>query len=798
MERRLQQPDRAGTDASCGEPATRRGEAAGPRASLRVAPAIEPASRPGGRVGELASRRTAPPREPATVRGDLLAIGVCALLAACRGDQPPAERPGDPDGAVIAVTATGGEAGGSECTLRDAIAAANRDAAVGGCPAGSGPDVVALPQGATVLLADVDNDLDGPNGLPSITSAVTVRGSGSVVARDPGAAPFRLFHVEHGGSLRLEDVTLRGGRTEAHDGGAVYVAGGELAAVDTTFEDNVVGQGRWGGAVYSAGGIVVLERVLMRGNSAPGELETDVGFVPGTGSAVANVGGELSVTESDLRLNGALISGERGVIAAIGLDAYTEVMDTAIVENDALGVYNEGELRLTRVEVARSASLAFGGVVSTGVAFLDDVALSANSAEAVSGLANSGFMRARGVEVTGHETFEGATGVLNEGMMELTDSNVSGNVGQPGTSAGGGITNRGRLTLLRTHVFGNSAERGGGAWNEGELVLLASVVDDNEAELGGGVYSLGTVELRDGSVVGGEAGNRASDRGGGVYVADGEEGERLVLAGGSAVRGNRSGTGGGVYAEAGLELGLCPTCAIEGNVADGGAGGGIHAPGLGFGSIFAPAIRDNEPDDVAPGVLVSLPVAASADDAEETAEDVASPPRPAGDVATGHERLDLRADEALGVEQLVGLRFLGVPVPPGATVVDARIVLTSATSGDGRAAVDVGVQDAAAAGAFAEEPFDLSSRPVLGATRWELPPWPGADESRPAQASPPLRNQLQQLVDADGWAAGNPVAVVLAPAGGDPGASRTAHSFDGDPAKAPRLWLLYYEPAAAP
>ncbi len=756
----------------------------------------EPAYRERSRTRERASGSR--PSGPAVGRRELLALGLCALLTSCGGERAPAEEPGGAEGEVIVVTTTGAAGGGTECTLRDAIASANEDAAVGGCPAGSGADVIVLPDGATVSLADVDHDSDGPNGLPSIASEVTLRGSGGVVARDPEAAPFRLFHVKHGGSLRLEDVTLRGGRTEVHDGGAVYVAGGELTAVDTTFEDNVVGQGRWGGAVYSAAGDVVLERVTMRGNSAPGELETDAGFVPGTGSAVANVGGRLTVKGSDLRRNGALLSGERGVVAALGLDAYTEVADTAIAENDALGVYNEGELRLVGVEVSASASLALGGVLSTGVAFLDHVTLSGNSAEAVSGLANSGFMRARDVTVTGHETYEGATGVLNEGIMELTDATVSDNVGQPSTGAGGGVTNRGRLTLLRTRVVGNRAERGGGVWNEGDLVLLASVVDDNEATLGGGVYSLGTVELRDGSVVGGETGNRASDRGGGVYIADGDAGERLVLGGGSAVRGNHAGTGGGVYAEVGFELGLCPTCAIEGNVADGGAGGGVHAPGLGFGSIFAPAIRGNEPDDLAPGVLISVPVAASADDAEEVVDAVASPPRAAGDVATGEERLELRADPDLGAEQLVGLRFQGVPLPPGATVVDARVVLTSAAVGDGDAAVDVGVAAAAAAAEFTEEPHDVSSRQLLGVTRWELPPWPSADEAGPAQASPPLRNQLQQLVDTEGWSAGGPVAVVLSPAGGAPGGSRTAHSFDGDPAKAPRLWLLYFEPPAEP
>src|SRR5690606_30086433 len=168
-----------------------------------------------------------------------------------------------------------------------------------------------------------------------------------------------------------------------------------------------------------------------------------------------------------------------------------------------------------------------------------------------SGLSNSGFMRERGSTVSDHETFDGFTGVLNEGVMEVIDATISGNVGATGTAAGGGVTNRGRLTLVRTRVVGNVGGQGGG------------------------VYVRGEVEVRDASVVGGAVGNRATGRGGGVYVADGRGAERLVLTGGSAVRGNMAGAeGGGVYAEVELELGLCRTCAVEGNAAGAGVGGG--------------------------------------------------------------------------------------------------------------------------------------------------------------------------------------------------------------------------------
>ena len=83
------------------------------------------------------------------------------------------------------------------CTLVDAITAANTDSATGNCPAGSGADEIQLT--VDVTLTVVDNNTDGANGLPSITSEVTVEGVGGslprAIVRDPAAPNFRIFHV---------------------------------------------------------------------------------------------------------------------------------------------------------------------------------------------------------------------------------------------------------------------------------------------------------------------------------------------------------------------------------------------------------------------------------------------------------------------------------------------------------------------------------------------------------------------------------------------------------------------------
>jgi CSLREA domain-containing protein len=71
-------------------------------------------------------------------------------------------------GATITTDDTSGSAGGSTCTLRDAITAANTDTAVAGCAEGDGADTIQLLANAVYTLTERDNTEFGFNGLPSV------------------------------------------------------------------------------------------------------------------------------------------------------------------------------------------------------------------------------------------------------------------------------------------------------------------------------------------------------------------------------------------------------------------------------------------------------------------------------------------------------------------------------------------------------------------------------------------------------------------------------------------------------
>ena len=107
-----------------------------------------------------------------------------------------------------------------QCSLKEAIINANDDAATHpDCPPGNGDDTINLAAGATYTLATVDNETDGPNGLPSITSQITINGNGATIQRDPSYAcpedgddnDFRIFHVESTGNLTLNELTVSSG-----------------------------------------------------------------------------------------------------------------------------------------------------------------------------------------------------------------------------------------------------------------------------------------------------------------------------------------------------------------------------------------------------------------------------------------------------------------------------------------------------------------------------------------------------------------------------------------------------------
>ena len=211
------------------------------------------------------------------------------------------------------------------CTLSDAIRAANADEARGECPAGEGADTITL---------GADITLEGE--LPRVLSELTIDGAGFSIS---GAEQFRIFYVDQGGALTLQNVHLTDGLAHnevsftfvdgvtgrSKSGGAILVNRGsrldlvnsrftnnvaeayggvldswdsEINVVDSEFSGNMAGDG---GAIASAFSVVTISNSSFDGNAAAQ-----------TGGALQVFNGTANVSDTDFSGNTAAEDG--GVI----------------------------------------------------------------------------------------------------------------------------------------------------------------------------------------------------------------------------------------------------------------------------------------------------------------------------------------------------------------------------------------------------------------------------------------------------------------------------------------------------
>jgi len=195
------------------------------------------------------------------------------------------------------------------CSLREAILAANTDAARNECPAGAGEDRIAF---ALTLPAVLQIGQD----LPPVTASLAIRGPSAADLTLDGTDLFRLFVFDTaagGGILVLEDLTLTRGRAPGgtlNDGGALAVMPGERAFVDrVVFQSNSSLNG--GGALLVTGSAAVVTRIEIRsstfaGNRALGVLGGGAMRVQAAEALLADSTLTANAAEDPLGSGGAL------------------------------------------------------------------------------------------------------------------------------------------------------------------------------------------------------------------------------------------------------------------------------------------------------------------------------------------------------------------------------------------------------------------------------------------------------------------------------------------------------------
>jgi CSLREA domain-containing protein len=201
------------------------------------------------------------------------------------------------------------------CTLREAITAANSNTAQDACTAGTaGADLITFARGlaGTVTLGST---------LPNVSEPLTIRTDalGSVTLSGGGAV--RILIVDAGAALTLEQLVLTAGAAPASSGAAVQVFGTLTLTNSRVTANSSAG----GGAIFMAIGMAIGATATISGSTFSGNAATS-----SDGGAILVVG-TLVVTASTFTGNTSPTFG--GAIAILVVPTVNTVTNSTFVGN---------------------------------------------------------------------------------------------------------------------------------------------------------------------------------------------------------------------------------------------------------------------------------------------------------------------------------------------------------------------------------------------------------------------------------------------------------------------------------
>lgn len=250
---------------------------------------------------------------------------------------------------TIMVTATSDDTTvNGNCTLREAIIAANEDRAVDACTAGSGVDTLSLPAGTYTLSMAGTSENAAATGDLDVTEDLTIQGAGRLNTTINAAGIDRILDVMGSGvSLTVSDVRLTGG--SAVTGGGIYVTFGSLHIVNSRIHGNT------GTGVYATGSTVTIANSRIDNNAESGILTT--------------LGGSVLVTDSDVSNNTR--SGNNGGAGIATISGPVTLVNTTVSGNVAGGAggglfTNGGSFKLYNVTVSANTADSDGDNVGDG------------------------------------------------------------------------------------------------------------------------------------------------------------------------------------------------------------------------------------------------------------------------------------------------------------------------------------------------------------------------------------------------------------------------------------------------
>ena len=421
---------------------------------------------------------------------------------------------------------------------------------------------------------DADN-----KGTININGAITIKGKNGrdTDILDAGKKGGRIFIINDtlSNKLTLEKLTLKGGFVNGNDGAAILVgrdAEAELSAC--TIEECEALNG--GAIAILATGTATLTNTdikncsakLFSGNTPPN----------GSGGAVYAAGGTVIMTNCTLTGNTAENNG--GAVYAKKTSDLTPILSTVTIEGGTIGGAGTNANKATGTGEGLGGGIYIGESCVLNMKDYTDSSNNKHGAKVISNTAKAkgGAIYTKGGKVTmtnctlkGNEAKSGGAICAEKDGSTLSNVTISGGtIGGTGADAnkatgtdsdngfGGAVFIKGSTVNINGCTLeGNKAKNGGGVYMEGgNCTLNGSLKNNTTTEIassyGGGIYlKNGTLTMKTGAEI---SGSEASVSGGGVYISARDGGTALFTMEGGTISGCKVSSsypvdGGGVCVE---------------------------------------------------------------------------------------------------------------------------------------------------------------------------------------------------------------------------------------------------------
>ncbi|MEM8861536.1 MAG: CSLREA domain-containing protein, partial [Chloroflexota bacterium] len=255
--------------------------------------------------------------------------------------------------ATITVTTTDDELNSDgDCSLREAVQAANTNTAVDACPAGNGADTISRPAGTyTILLSGFNSEDANANGDLDILESLTMIGAGKGSTVIDGNTFNRTLHVNPAGTTNFafhaEDLTLTNGF--ADNGAGIFLSQSTARLKDVQIRSN--------GANVRGGGIFVNNSILVIEDNT--EIENNTAL-DGAG-IFSDQQSSVQIENSFIRSNVASSDGGAAYLDSNG----DTISNTTIEGNQATryggGIYNIEVLLIDNSQIRHNSAIDEGG-----------------------------------------------------------------------------------------------------------------------------------------------------------------------------------------------------------------------------------------------------------------------------------------------------------------------------------------------------------------------------------------------------------------------------------------------------